>query len=130
MIRTAKAISTMLLALGSVGLQADVKESGWMELVKGSLDDVYGAEVHEVGTHEGRQKLTIAIPKASIDHPNEIEEVLVVGQKPAEPEPLLDIEYHWVEDYHNDYYGLIIYLDEKMNVPIRLYMHSDEGFIR
>lgn len=114
---------------------SDPAETGWLELVKGYRGDVMGAEVREVEAEPGEegqgQKLVIAIPKASMAHPNEIEEVRVVGQAPKKSKPLLDdFEYRWVENYDDDYYGLLIYYKEGTEVPIRLYMHSREGTIR
>ena len=80
-------------------------ESDWLELVKGYRCDTLGTELVE------------------------IEEVVVIGRKPEEPEPL-DITYEWLDDYDNDKYGLVIRLGKNTRWPIRLYMNSDAGFIR
>ena len=108
-------------------------ETDWLELVKGYKGGGVGAEVREVGTHaEGGQRLVIAIPKAAMPDRTEMEEVVVVGQAPGEIDFDLipDFEYEWVDDYENDYYGLLIRLNEDSKVPIRLFMQSEEGFIR
>ncbi len=109
-------------------------QTGWMDLVKGSRDSAVGAEVVEVeaGKTADTQTITLAIPKKSIASPADIEEVVVMGQrpeKPEKPEPL-DITFEWAADYDNDNYGLIIRLSRNTNWPIRLYMNSDSGFTR
>jgi len=106
-------------------------ESDWLELVKGYRGDTLGTELVEIedGEVEGTQKITLAIPKTSMRHPDEIEEVVVIGRKPEEPEPL-DITYEWLDDYDNDKYGLVIRLGKNTRWPIRLYMNSDAGFVR
>jgi hypothetical protein len=106
-------------------------ESDWMELVRGSRDEAFGAELREIedGDTADTQKITLAIPKSAISHPDAIEEVVVIGRKPEKPEPL-DISYEWLDDYDNDNYGLVIRLGKDTKWPIRLYLNSDPGFIR
>ena len=109
----------------------DPIESDWLELVKGYRGDEIGTELRKIedGDTADTQKITLAIPKSAISHPDAIEEVIVYGRKPADPEPL-DIEYEWLDDYENDNYGLVIRLGRNSRWPIRLYMYSDSGFIR
>ena len=106
-------------------------ESSWLELVKGYKGDAMGAELVDIedGDVEGTQKITLAIPKKSMSHPDEIEEVVVIGRKPEKRKPL-DITYEWLDDYDNDNYGLVIRLGKNSRWPIRLYLNSDPGFIR
>jgi hypothetical protein len=109
-------------------------QSGWLELVKGAKEATLGAELVEIkaGDTADSQTITVAIPKTAIANPEEIEEVLVLGQrpeKPEKPEPL-DITFEWAGDYDADNYGLVIRLRRNTNWPIRLYMNSDPGFIR
>jgi len=124
---------TFLLISLSVLAQPDntMLESDWMELVKGSRDEVFGAELREIedGDTGDTQKITLAIPKSAISHPDAIEEVVVIGRKPEKPEPL-DISYEWLDDYDNDNYGLVIRLGKDTKWPIRLYLNSDPGFMR
>lgn len=105
-------------------------ESDWLELVKGHKGESMGVELRDIedGETEGTRKITLAVPKAAIEHPDAIEEVVVVGRKPDEPEPL-NIRYEWVSDYDEDNYGLVIHIGES-NWPIRLYMNSRPGFTR
>ncbi len=122
----------LLLALPVLAQTDNVLlESDWMELVKGSRDEAFGAELREIedGDTGDTQKITLAIPKSAISHPDAIEEVVVIGRKPEKPEPL-DISYEWLDDYDSDNYGLVIRLGKDTNWPIRLYLNSDPGFIR
>ena len=128
------AVSCLVLVSVAATAQDDseVMRTDWIELVKGYKGGVVGAEVRSVeeGDTEGTRKITLAIPKDAIDHPDEIEEVVVVGRKPDEPEPLLNIRLEWLDYYDDENYGLIIHLTDDSDFPIRLYMASEAGFIR
>jgi hypothetical protein len=132
---SASALMLLLLVLTtSVRAEEGAVETGWLDLVKGSRDSTVGAEVVEIkqGDSDGTQTITLAIPKKSIAKPDEIEEVVVMGQrpeKPDKPEPL-DMTFEWASDYDNDNYGLVIRLSRNTNWPIRLYMNSNPGFMR
>jgi hypothetical protein len=106
-------------------------QSGWMELVKGNRDPSTGVEMREVEDAEPGlpRTLVLAIPKSAMNHPDTIEEVVVVGRKPEKPEPL-DITFEWLDDYDNDNYGLVIRLGKDTNWPIRLYLDSSPGYVR
>lgn len=106
-------------------------ESDWMEFVTGHRDARTGTELRRIDTEgeDGYHKITLAVPKRSVGNPDAIEEVVVIGRKPEKPEPLLDIQYEWLDDYDEDNYGLVIRLSEDTQWPIRIYMRSDEGFI-
>jgi hypothetical protein len=125
--------SVLLLAplLAFAQTSSETLETDWLELVKGYRGDTMGAELVEIedGDTADVQEITLAIPKTAINHPDAIEEVVVIGRKPEKPEPL-DITYEWVEDYDEDNYGLVIRLGRNTNWPIRLYMNSDAGFVR
>ena len=135
LILSAALIATSIsLCVGSASAQDKaMMETDWLELVKGYKGRGVGAEVREVGSDsEGGQRLVIAIPKAAMPNRSEMEEVVVVGQAPGKIEFDLipEFEYEWVEDYDNDYYGLLIRLNEDSKVPIRLFLQSEAGFIR
>ena len=126
----------LLLSLPTIAARAGDGEvqTGWMDLVKGARDSTVGAEVVgvEAGDTADTQKITLAIPKKSIANPSDIEEVVVLGQrpeKPGKPEPL-DMTFEWAADYDSDNYGLVIRLGRNTNWPIRLYMNSNPGFTR
>ncbi len=131
------AATAALLSMSSVLAfgQTHKTETGWLELVKGYKGSAVGAQMRDVETDAatGERTLKISIPKAAITHPDQMEEVIVIGQKPEERGPLvnfdIDIEYEfeWVEDYDQDNYGLVIRLGKDSNWPIRLFMHADDG---
>lgn len=106
-------------------------DSGWLDLVKGSRDDTTGAQLMDIqqGDEVGSRKVTVAIPKSAMGHPDQIEEVLVVGKAPSKNEstPMPDVRYEWVKDYDDDNYGLIIHLGDGDLWPIRLQMNATPG---
>ncbi|KZX55150.1 hypothetical protein A3709_09185 [Halioglobus sp. HI00S01] len=131
---------TLLIAamLASTSLataqEATSLQSDWLEFVTGHKGDTLGVELMSIepGGAEGMQKVTLAVPKDVVDDPDSIEEVVVVGRKPDEPEPIelpVQIEYEWLRDYDNDNYGLVIHIGEG-NWPIRLFMNSVPGYTR
>lgn len=121
-------LSTALVVPAS-GEDVEPIQSDWLELVKGYKGETLGTEMREIEDGEDGRTITLAIPKESIEHPDSIEEVVVVGRKPEKPEPI-PIEYEWLDDYENDNYGLVIRLGRNSRWPIRLYMNSDPGFTR
>lgn len=124
---------SLLVAAGTAHSDKESTQTGWLELVKGSRGNIIGAELVDIeeGDSADTQKITVTIPKTSLNDPGDIEEVLVIGQKPPEPEKSKPIEftYEWVRDYDSDNYGLIIRLGKDTNWPIRLYMNSEAGFV-
>lgn len=124
----------ILMLAGVAHSESDGMQTGWLELVKGSRGNVIGAEIVDIEEDDSAemQKITVTIPKASLDDPGDIEEVLVIGKKPPEAEKPKPVEftYEWVTDYDNDNYGLVIRLGKDTNWPIRLYMNSEAGFMR
>ena len=114
----------------------DVMESDWIELVKGYKGESLGTELVDIEQTDGdpMQRITLAIPKISIPNPDDIEEVVVVGQMPDQGPsielPKIEFSYEWLDDYDNDNYGLVIKLGRNARWPIRLYMNSNPGFKR
>ncbi len=123
-----------LLPLSAQGqTSAAAAESDWIELVKGYKGGTLGTEVRSVETdyETGQRRIWVSIPKTALPPQGEIEEVLVVGQAPEKLElPIPEVEFEWLDDYDNDNYGLLIRLPKGSNLPIRLYMHSEAGYIR
>lgn len=134
LIKSAATALSLMMLVGVAHADGESMETGWLELVKGSRGDIIGAELVEIeeGDTADTQKITVAIPKSSLDSPGDIEEVLVIGQKPPAPEKSKPIKftYEWVADYDGDNYGLVIRLGKDTNWPIRLYMNSEAGFMR
>lgn len=132
-LRSATAALSLSVLASIAHAASESTQTGWLELVKGSRGDIIGAELVEIeqGDTADMQKITVAIPKSSLHSPDEIEEVLVIGQKPPEAEKSKPIKftYEWVADYDSDNYGLVIRLGKDTNWPIRLYMNSEAGFL-
>ena len=132
----AAGIALSVLAVAAVGQDDEAPKPGmetdWLEFVKGHKGGVMGAEVREVeeGADGKGSKLVIAIPNVAMAVPDQIEEVRVVGQAPQEIDLIPEFEYEWVDDYDNDFYGLVIRFSDETRWPIRLYLHSDSGFVR
>ena len=107
-------------------------ESDWLDLVRGHRGEKMGLEVHEsrVDPETGKRHLVIAVPKVSVGDRQAMEEVLVVGRRPERPELLPDLEYEWVEDYDNDFYGLLVRFKEDQETPLRLYFSAEAGFLQ
>ncbi|MEP0201580.1 MAG: hypothetical protein ABJ084_06965 [Halioglobus sp.] len=126
--------AVLLVTIASTAFAQDkvLMETDWLEFVKGHKGNAVGAEVREADRDAttGGTRLVIAIPKVAMDDPTMMEEVRVVGQAPKEIDLLPDYEYEWVDDYDNDYYGLIIKFSEDTEYPIRLFVESNSGFIR
>ena len=123
----------MLPAVLSFAQDSELANANWIDLVKGEKSEATGAEVREVRTAEdGSKQLVIAIPKVAMEDPSDMEEVVVVGQAPEKIDFdfIPEFQYEWVDDYDNDYYGLLIRLNEDSDMPLRLYINSEEGFIR
>ena len=123
----------LLLLLPFIALaqaEGEPLESDWLELVKGYKGKNLGTELVEIDDEGETRTITLAIPKTSMGDPDEIEEVVVIGRKPGEPEPLFNLRLEWLDDYDNDNYGLVIHLGKDSNWPIRLYMSSESGYMR
>ncbi|GAB5451605.1 MAG: hypothetical protein Hals2KO_19330 [Halioglobus sp.] len=111
--------------------ESEALQSDWLELVRGYKGSVLGAElvsIEQDSTPE-MQRVTVAIPKSAMPSRETIEEVLVVGRKPEQPEPI-EFTYEWLDDYENDRYGLVIHLRKDNKWPIRLYLHADPAVIK
>lgn len=110
-------------ALWAAELQTD-----WIQPVPGSGEANLGAKLRAVESapEEGGTKVTISIPKSAIADREDIQEIVVYGQKEDKSEPKLEIRHEWVADYDKDNYGLVLYLGENGNIPLRLYLKSQD----
>lgn len=125
---TAQALLLLFAGLPCASLLAD-QETDWLELREGYRGRVIGEKVERVEKLDNQdgQRVTLSIPKSAIKNTDNIEEIVVVGKAPKKDQKpnKLKIRYEWVDDYENDYYGLIITLGEATNVPIRVYFKGD-----
>ena len=126
------ALALSLVAFLATAQDKAMLESDWLDLVRGHRDEKTGLEVHEsrVDPETGKRHLVIAVPKISVGDRQAMEEVLVVGRRPERPELLPDLEYEWVEDYDNDFYGLLVRFTEDQKTPLRLYFSAEAGFLQ
>ena len=132
--RVLSAILVSLLVSVSQAQADDVLQTNWIELVRGFQDEESGVEVREVVNDEtGATHLTIAIPKIRMADIQNMEEVRVVGQRPKEFDMkrwLPNFDYEWVEDYDNDYFGLLVHFNEEQRMPLRLYFSTETGYLQ
>jgi len=118
--------------VAAAGAQESLRQSDWIELVRGHTDAAMGLEVVEIDEEEspGTRKVTLAVPKTIVGERDDIEEVVVVGRRPERWTPeLIDFSYEWVDDYDNDRYGLVIRIGKESNWPIRLFLNAAPGFV-
>jgi hypothetical protein len=97
-------------------------ETGEIRLEEGFVDPQSGVRVDKVVTDPatGAQEVRLAVPRGT----EPIDEVVVTGRRPDD-KPLIQMAPHkFVADYEHDYYGLVIYLGKRENVPVRLYLDS------
>ena len=107
------------------------EETDWMEFEAGFTEDKLGVELREIkqlDTASG-QRILLAVPKTSIQDPNEMEEVVVIGypQKKGQKEKVLKATFEWNDALDKDHYGLYINIDNKLILPIRLYFKADHS---
>lgn len=135
MFRLLTRVGLMAALLGSLPVTAEPvnSQTGWLELVKGHLDEKSGTTVADVqpGEQEGTRRVTLYIPRQTLsEHEGDIEEVRVTAQRPdgGVDINLPDFRYEWVDAYENDYYGLVIHLRDDGSLPLRLYLESSAGY--
>lgn len=122
----------LVVALGARG--DDLLQTNWIEMVRGFQDADTGIQVREVTQDDsGATHLQIAIPKVRMADVMDMEEVRVVGQRPQEFEfrnLLPEFEYEWVDDYDNNFYGLLVHFKGAPKTPLRLFFSSESGFLQ
>ena len=122
-----KCIATVLW-LYSLSVVADELHTDWIKPVKGESEGVLGAEIRAVEPSQdgGASKVTISIPKSSVEDPRSMQEVVIYGRKPDKSEAKIEIRHEWVADYDKDYYGLVLYIGKDSNLPLRLYLKAHD----
>jgi len=117
-----------LLGLLSMPSLAAELQTDWIEPVEGYQENTLGAKLRavDVSPDDGSTRVTISIPKASLEDDTDMQEVIVYGRKADKSESQINIRHEWVEDYEKDNYGLILYLGKDGNIPLRLYL-KDQG---
>jgi hypothetical protein len=119
-------VVALLLGLFAVFAFA-ATETGEMKLEEGFVDPQSGVKVDRVVTDPatGMQEVTLAVPRGVAPEP--IDEIVVTARRPDRV-TLPQLKPHrFVADYDNDYYGLVIFLGKRENLPLRLYLDSRQG---
>jgi hypothetical protein len=112
--------ASLLLCCAALGVHA--QESIDLELEEGFVHPGSGVRVDRiiVSPDGNEQEIRLAVPRSA----GPVEEVLVTAPR-LKGITLPQLRPHeFVRDYDNDYYGLVIFLGRKENVPIRLYLDS------
>ena len=126
--RVLKALLVSLPLFSAVAM-AEELQTDWIEPKEGYEEDTLGARMGLIETlPEGEgQKITISIPKASLEDNRDITEIRVVGRRPDKTELDIPVRHEWATDYEGDYYGLVLYIGENSKLPLRLYLKGQDA---
>ncbi len=122
---TCRTLLTALIATACSGslLAAELK-TGELQLKPGFTDTSTGVKVEKVvvSNKDELQEVTVSVPESM----GALEEVTVVaeGTKPREIKQVKRFEL--LKDYEHGRYGLVIYLNEKGTLPLRLYFDNEQ----
>ena len=96
-------------------------ETGDITLTEGYVDPQSGVRVDKVvkDPQSGLETITLSVPRKY----GEIDEIIVRGRRERE-ELKQRRKYEKVNDPARDYYGYVVYLGERQDVPVRLYMDA------
>ena len=128
----ARDLLAMSVLFGSLSVTAQPPpemQTDWMEFVKGHTDEQTGAQVRRVESdpETGERRLIVAIPKEVLEDESMMEEVRVVApavERGGIDINLPDFETQWLDDYDNEYYGLLVRLKDGPETPIRLFFNA------
>jgi hypothetical protein len=117
--------SLLTVVLGvvlSLGVQAQGLETDDINLEVGHVDVKTGVRVTKVvhSPDEGLREVHLSLPRYTDD----IETVVVRAKNLQRQTVVQRRPYELVDDYDNDRYGLILYLDEDHELPLRLYLDA------
>lgn len=125
-------LSLLLVVISARG--DDVLQTNWIEMVRGFQDTESGVQVRDVTKDDtGVTHLEIAIPKIRMSDVANMEEVRVIGQRKEEFDfrnLIPQFEYEWVDDYDNNFYGLLVHFKEEPKTPLRLFFSAESGFLQ
>lgn len=116
----------MLFAVPLSILKASALETGDLPLKEGYIDPATGVRVEKVviSEQDQSQTVTVSLPQSA----GTIDEVVVTA--PKEKAPIKQKKrFELLNDYEHDRYGLVIYLDRRQNLPLRLYFANDQADI-
>jgi len=113
------AVFVLTLALPALAL-----ETGDLPLKEGYIDPTSGLRIEKVviSDKDQTQAITVSLPQSA----GTIDEVVVTAPKDKTPVKQKK-RFEWLKDYEHDRYGLVIYLDNKQALPLRLYFANDQA---
>jgi len=115
--------TALIVALSGTAGASELK-TGDIELKPGFTDAATGVKVEKVvvSNKDELQEVTVSLPQSV----GTLEEVTVVapGEKPREIKQVKRFEL--LKDYEHGRYGLVIYLNEKGTLPLRLYFDNEQ----
>jgi hypothetical protein len=112
-------IAALLLSLPVAAL-----ETGDLQLKEGYIDKASGLRIEKVvvSDKDQIQAVTVSLPQSA----GTIEEVVVTA--PSDKTPIKQKKrFEWLKDFEHDRYGLVIYLDQKQALPLRLYFANEQA---
>lgn len=122
---SAVALATTLLAPPVMGVELQTE---WITPDEGFTESRFGVRVHDIEElpDEAGRKITVEIPRESLQHRTDIPEIVITARRSDRTERQLEIPHAWLADYDNDHYGLVLYLGRNENLPFRLFLKTDE----
>lgn len=111
--------ASLILALPVTAL-----ETGDLQLKEGYIDPASGLRIEKVvvSDKDQTQAITVSLPQSA----GTIEEVVVTA--PEEKAPVTQKKrFEWLKDYEHDRYGLVIYLDRRHKLPLRLHFANEQA---
>lgn len=116
-------ISALMLGLW-LGTPVLGAETADIELREGYVDPKSGVKVEKiyVSPDQEFQEITLSVPSKA----GPIETVVVTAPRLREKTVPQKKAYTFVKDFDHGRHGLILYLDKDQNVPLRIYMDSNQ----
>jgi hypothetical protein len=113
------AATALLLAMPALAL-----ETGALPLQEGYTDPASGLRIERIVVSEDdqTQAVTVSLPHSA----GTIDEVVVTA--PEDKTPVRQKKrFELLNDYEHDRYGLVIYLDRRLTVPLRIYFANEQA---
>jgi hypothetical protein len=115
-------LTTIVAAL--LAFPALALETGNLQLKEGYIDPSSGLRIEKVvvSDKDQAQVVTVSLPQSA----GTIDEVVVTA--PEDKTPIKQKKrFEWLKDFEHDRYGLVIYLDQKQTLPLRIYFANEQA---
>lgn len=118
---------SLLALLAALPVYAAELKTEWIEPKEGFSEQILGARIKSIESLPGDegQRVTIEIPRESMTEAESMQEIVITARQPDQSESIIKVRHEWVNDYENDFYGLVLYLGKNSNLPIRIYLKSE-----